>query len=109
FEFIPTTTKMSWNGAARVRIGYAMDRILPYVAGGISFGGHQLRLGEASDGIAFKSTLTGWNVGAGIEYAATDKLILRGEYRYTDFGNRSFMIEDFVPVKVGIKTHDIRV
>jgi outer membrane immunogenic protein len=29
---------------------------------------------------------TGWTAGAGIEYAATQNLLLRAEYRYTDYG-----------------------
>lgn len=30
------------------------------------------------------------NIGTGLEYAATDKLILRAEYCYTDNGNKSY-------------------
>lgn len=32
------TTEINWTGAARMRLGYAFDRFLPYVAGGIAFG-----------------------------------------------------------------------
>ena len=53
--------------------------------------------------------MIGWNIGAGIEYAATDNLILRAEYRYTDFGSKTFhglWGED--EGKIKLRTNDIR-
>ena len=32
----PTSTRIKWDGAARLRIGYAFDRFLPYIAGGVA-------------------------------------------------------------------------
>ena len=31
-------TELEWEGAARLRLGYAVDRFLPYIAGGVAFG-----------------------------------------------------------------------
>jgi len=31
--------------------------------------------------------LDGWLVGGGLEYAITDRISARAEYRYSDFGN----------------------
>ena len=31
-------SELDWEGAVRLRLGYAVDRFLPYVAGGVAFG-----------------------------------------------------------------------
>lgn len=103
--------KMRWNGAVRARVGYAYDRFLPYIAGGISFGELKFDLIRSNGEAIFseKASLTGWNIGGGIEYAATDNLILRAEYRFTDFGRKTFHElwgED--EGKIKLRTNDIR-
>lgn len=53
--------------------------------------------------------MTGWNIGGGVDYSVTDNLILRAEYRYTDFGSKTFhdlWYED--EAKIKLKTNDIR-
>ena len=42
---VGTSIKMRWNGAARIRAGYAVDRLLPYVAAGLSMGNTSCRSG----------------------------------------------------------------
>ena len=32
----------------------------------------------------------GWTAGGGIEHAVTDHILVRGEYRHSDFGNKDF-------------------
>lgn len=41
-------------------------------------------------GASQRKTLTGWTLGAGVDYAATVNLIARLEYRYTGFGSKDF-------------------
>lgn len=107
------SSKMKWNGAVRARLGYAYDRIMPYIAGGVSFGEYKFDLQDTFDGFMLfseKSTKTGWNIGAGVDYAVTDNIILRAEYRYTDFGSKTFhglWYEDTGKIK--LSTHDVRV
>lgn len=111
WPFIPSS-KMKWNGAVRARLGYAYDRVLPYIAGGVSFGEYEIGLRFLNDRPIFseKTTMTGWNIGGGVEYAATDHLILRAEYRYTDFGSKTFHNLAEVDVnKIKLSTHDFRV
>ena len=43
------------------------------------------------------SARTGWNVGAGVNFAFTDNLILGAEYRYTDFGRNRFASSGGLP------------
>jgi outer membrane immunogenic protein len=90
---------LRWSGAIRPRIGYAMDRFLPYIAGGVAFGQirDSLTLQATSTSAATSDsqsrTKTGWTIGG----------------RYTDFGNRTInfngVTEDF---KQKLTTHDIR-
>ncbi|OQM74674.1 outer membrane protein [Manganibacter manganicus] len=105
-NFIPTSFKMSWNGAVRGRIGYAVGRFLPYIAGGVSFGGYKISL-EDKGVSTHRSTLVGWNIGAGLGYAVTDNVTLRAEYRFTDLGSDKFSAFAF-PAKFDLKTHDLR-
>ena len=79
-----------WRGAVRGRVGYAMDRFMPYIAGGLAFGGFKSNLsnwGSASENAS--TTRVGWTIGAGMEYAFDPALSARLEYRYTDFGQFS--------------------
>lgn len=107
--------KLRWSGAVRARAGVAVDRFLPYLAGGVAFGSVKNSLSIKNDvfdvGASQSKTLTGWTLGAGVDYAATDNLIVRFEYRYTDFGSKDFHasndgFEFLLPTK--IKTSDIR-
>lgn len=105
-------TKLSWVGAARVRAGYAVDRFLPYIAGGVAFGKIEYNGYESDDfgnilSDSFKKTQVGWTAGAGVDYAATDNIFLRLEYRYTDLGKKSFtLLSDDVEGK--FKMHEVR-
>ncbi|MFQ0815527.1 autotransporter outer membrane beta-barrel domain-containing protein [Brucella anthropi] len=100
-------TRLRWSGAVRARAGYAFDRFLPYIAGGVAFG--QVKTSGDVDGIGFSEskTLTGWTAGAGVDYAATDNVILRLEYRYTDYGDKDI---DFAGANVNqdFRTNEVR-
>ncbi|MDZ7927066.1 MAG: outer membrane protein [Agrobacterium sp.] len=82
------------NGSARLRAGYAIDRALIYTAGGYTATDSEVDAG--SYGKSSKVT-HGWTIGAGIDYAFTDKVFGRVEYRYNDFaeGNYSIAGETF--------------
>lgn len=99
------TEELNWSGAARLRLGYAVDRFLPYIAGGVAFGDVEVR--SSQGGPSFSDTFTGWTIGLGLDYAVTDNLLLRGEYRYTDFGSESF--GNPVNADVDLKTNEVRV
>lgn len=92
--FIATLeSKLRWSRAVRARAGVAVDRFLPYIAGGVALGSVK-NLAILSDGVDSRSasaskTLTGWKLGGGVDYIETDDLILRLEYRYTDYGKRT--------------------
>lgn len=80
--------EIDWLGSLRLRAGYAFDRVLPYVTGGLAVGGAELSLHDLNQKVAKDSdTKWGWTIGAGLDYALTDNLTARIEYRYTDLGS----------------------
>ncbi len=55
-----------WLGTARGRIGLAMDRFMPYVAGGLAYGD----VNASVTGLRGASeTQVGWTLGGGVEFA----------------------------------------
>ncbi|MEJ5081067.1 outer membrane protein [Ochrobactrum sp. MYb379] len=96
-DFDSVETKLRWSGAVRARAGVAVDRFLPYIAGGVAFGSIKNSGTSIVDGVeegfSTSKTHTGWTAGAGVDYAATDNVILRLEYRYTDYGHKNFEID----------------
>lgn len=105
FPGVDVSGQSKWTGALRARAGYAVDRWLPYVAGGVAFTKYKVSVNEGGNITGDSRSLTGWTIGAGVEYAFSDRLIGRFDYRYTDFGHKNFArVFD-----VDLKTHDLRV
>ena len=76
--------KTEWFGTARGRVGYAMDRFMPYVTGGVAFGDVSARI----NGISTTSDINvGWTVGAGLEGALAPNWTAKIEYLYMDLGD----------------------
>ena len=76
-------TKNSWLGTVRGRLGYAVDRFMPYVTGGLAVGDINntiTGLGSASE------TKAGWTLGGGVEYAFNGPWSVKAEYLYVDLG-----------------------
>ena len=76
--------KNTYFATARGRIGYAMDRWLPYFTGGAAFSG--LKFTGPSGGSVTQSNF-GWTLGAGVEYAFLAGWSAKLEYLYADLGN----------------------
>jgi outer membrane immunogenic protein len=99
-------TKEQVQGSIRLRLGYALDRVLLYATGGAAFTGINNTYFAGSALIAgfpgafqeeISRTRSGWTVGGGIEYAITNNWSIRAEYRYSDFGH----YEDY-PFAIGV-------
>ena len=102
--------RLRWSGAVRARVGVAFDRFMPYVAGGVAFGNIK-NTAWSVDGehrVSASKTMTGWTIGGGVDYAATDNVILRLEYRYTDYGKKDFDFGGEELLGDKFKTHDVR-
>jgi len=74
--------KTGLSGGIRARAGFAFDRALLYAAGGWTATNV-----EVSGAIDDDDTLHGWTIGAGLDYAFTDNMFGRAEYRYNDYGS----------------------
>ncbi|WP_332065375.1 outer membrane protein [Bartonella sp. CB189] len=110
--------KEKWAGATRVRVGFAVDRFLPYVAGGVAYarldGAQTLSVSEQGTGKVLTSgnlsnnqkSFVGYALGAGVDFAVDNHVILRAEYRYSDFGKKKFEENAY---EVSYKTNDFRV
>lgn len=96
--------ELNWSAAARARLGYAVDRFLPYIAGGVTFGDIDLSSPVVSGSVG--DTFSGWTIGAGAEYAFTDNVIGRAEYRYSDFGSEIMQVG--AEAEVDLTTNEIR-
>jgi len=97
--------KSDWQASIRARAGYAFDRVMPYVTGGVAFANEKFTVSgfntvTGSFGGSKSDTRTGWTVGGGVEYAMTDNILLRAEVRYSDFGKKTYQFVGFNPVKV---------
>ena len=78
------TTKDSWLGTVRGRVGYAADRFMPYLTGGLALGDIKASL----PGFAGASTTNaGWTIGGGIEFAIVGHWTAKAEYLYVDLGS----------------------
>lgn len=77
---------MDWLGTIRGRVGFVFDRFVAYGTGGFAWA-----KAEYDDGIVKDSnTHAGWALGAGLEAALTEKVSVKGEYLYMDFGSESY-------------------
>jgi outer membrane immunogenic protein len=83
--------KIDWLSTIRVRLGYAAGRWMPYVTGGVAFGGGT-RTEEGNFPGTASRTHTGWTAGLGAEYAINDRWSVRGEYKYVDLGTQNYAI-----------------
>jgi outer membrane immunogenic protein len=81
---------VKWFGSVDALAGYAMDRVLVYGIGGVAFAGIE----ASRNGVADTRTDVGWTLGAGVDYALTDKFVVGAQYRYYDFGSEHFDIPD---------------
>jgi outer membrane immunogenic protein len=77
------TTKTDWLTTFRGRLGYAFDRFLPYVTGGLAAGDFK----TSTPGFTGMSqTNVGWTAGIGAEYAFTGNWSAKVEYLHVDLG-----------------------
>lgn len=91
FDLITTKSEIDWSASIRGRVGYAFGNVMPYIAGGVTFAGVNFPFvlpGVDTTTYDNKQIRIGWTAGAGLEYGISRNLIVRGEYRYTDLGER---------------------
>jgi outer membrane immunogenic protein len=105
------------TGSARLRAGYAVDRFLPYVTGGVAYASYDATYIQPDDSNAPRSgkgSFLGWTVGAGLDYAITENILVGAEYRFTKYGSddlgltNAALDSDTWSHNADLETHDIR-
>jgi outer membrane immunogenic protein len=116
FDFtIPAATCMpncqlhsTWMGTARLRLGYAIDRFLPYATFGMSVGDFTASAPSAGFGSTGNVTFN-WTAGAGIEYAVSGPWTAKLEYLYVNHTRFACGTECNGPVNLSVNENIFRV
>ncbi|MET0606945.1 MAG: outer membrane protein, partial [Beijerinckiaceae bacterium] len=83
------STDIEWQGSLRGRLGLAFERAMIYATGGLALANiEHAAIGPISS-YSYSDTRAGWTLGGGIEYAVTNNVTIRGEYRYADYGRET--------------------
>lgn len=91
--FLSTSEKTQWLFTARPKIGYAVDRMLFYVTGGLAVAsvkfeqafGEPINAIPVRDIVSVTKTKLGWTAGLGGEVALYDAWTVKAEYLYAQF------------------------
>jgi outer membrane immunogenic protein len=97
FTSLSQSARLAWLLTVRPRLGYAWDNWLFYVTGGWAtgkavFSDALLPSDGGSIGTTMSRELSGWTVGAGLEYGLVSGWTLKAEYLYTDLGSTGVLI-----------------
>lgn len=97
------TANVNWMASARAKAGVAMDRLFVYGSAGLTAAdvdqSYFYTIKNPSAGTSVTDTygdskrMTGWTVGAGVEYAMTRNWTLKGEYNFVNLDRGTFTNE----------------
>ncbi|HET7413584.1 MAG TPA: outer membrane protein [Pararhizobium sp.] len=90
-------------GSVRGRVGYAFNPFMLYATGGLAASNAKIDDGATSD----SNTHIGWTAGAGAEAAINDSVTARIEYRYSDYGSKTYDLSTG-PVSSGFDEQSVR-
>lgn len=101
------SSKYTWVGTLRGRLGYSLGNTLLYATGGVAFASINYRAGPF--GVTpiggYKRSQIGGVFGVGAEYSFARNWSARLEYRYTQFGKRSgFLAPTFPAFQTSVRT-----
>lgn len=86
-------------------VGFPWDKILLYIVGGVAFGDPQQTVSNARTTISIAGgESTGWDFGAGLEFALSKNWTARGEWRMYNFPSTSFAANTVVAFPFGTET-----
>lgn len=110
-------TRDGLQGSLRARLGFAADRALFYVTGGLAVADFRTNVfdvtGPTTITTANLGMRVGWTVGAGLEYAFTPNWTARVEYLYANYGTGVVTGVSSVPTNrawsIRNETHTVRV
>lgn len=97
---------VDWLGTARARVGYAFDNIMPFVTGGLAFGGVKGTFNSPACTCSVDDTPFGYTLGGGVEWAINDSWSAKAEYLYVNLGKPDI---DGDPVFVKVNDYDFSI
>ena len=81
----------TFTGRLRGRLGYDAGAFMPFIAGGLSVSRIKVQLDLECEGEQYSDkpakTVTGFNMGAGVDYALTSQIKARVEYIFDYYGS----------------------
>lgn len=99
------------------RVGYVHERALVYVKGGWAVG--EAMGNNTNNGVPVVApdpnvnsetkTLSGWALGAGVEFALTDRFSAKAEYMHFDLGSAIFNVYNGFPADIHVTGDTVRV
>lgn len=95
-------TEMDWFGTVRGRLGYAFDRVMPYITAGAAIGNVTGKVGLLSG----SETRVGWTVGGGVEAAIWNNWTAKVEYLYADMGKFDYISAP--AISTDLRVHIVR-
>jgi outer membrane immunogenic protein len=99
--FAPWKFANPWFGAARARIGFALNQVLLYGTLGLAFGG----ITADSAGLAESRTHAGWAGGGGIEIGIAPQVSAKVEYLFVDLSDQAYSL---IGTNSAVKSHLVR-
>lgn len=110
---ISVWTSLDYFGTARLRLGYAWDRVMFYGTGGLAWGTNEIGGSVRTGGTVFSSetsnTHIGWTAGAGIEWALVDNWTAKVEYLYIDLGDENYFSNTVNGLDANLDVHTVKV
>ncbi|TWB03651.1 carbohydrate porin [Bradyrhizobium stylosanthis] len=94
----PFHTTIDYVGTVRGRVAYALDRLMPYVTGGVAWGHTHINVNDA-DGVTPLFPVghyqAGWTAGLGLEYALSGNWTAKAEYEHVDLSRKTYDLSGF--------------
>ncbi|WP_127143671.1 outer membrane protein [Pelagibacterium montanilacus] len=103
---------LDYFGTVRARAGVAIDNVMPYLTGGLAYGGVTVDTSDLDPDYVDSNTHWGWTIGGGVEVAMDQNVSFKAEYLYTDLGEEEFQPDEggpsSSPFDAGLQFHTIR-
>jgi outer membrane immunogenic protein len=99
-------TSNTYLATGRARLGYAFDRFMPYLTGGVAYGDIKADISPTAQS-ASKAKL-GYTFGGGIEYAFLGNWTAKAEYLYVDLGSFDTGFAPLTGTSVDFKENIVR-
>ncbi len=96
-------SQTDWTGSIRGRLGIDAGAFLPYVTAGVAFANNTVT--DTALSIEDTQTHIGWTAGAGVEFAVAENVSLDLQYRYSDFGSKTYELN--TDTDVSLTSHAI--